>query len=73
MLSIFNVNQSNLAAGQRCMALSVGKHFFLGVCSELSKTGEAILVGEAQSWLPELVERAQKLKVSGGFETGADL
>ena len=55
------------------MALSVGKHFFLGVCSELSKTGEAILVGEAQSWLPELVERAQKLKVSGGFETGADL
>lgn len=33
----------------------------------------AILVGEAQSWLPELVERAQKLKVSGGFEPGADL
>jgi malonate-semialdehyde dehydrogenase (acetylating)/methylmalonate-semialdehyde dehydrogenase len=33
----------------------------------------AILVGEAQSWLPELIERAQKLKVSGGFERGADL
>lgn len=33
----------------------------------------AIFVGEAQSWLPELVERAQKLKVSGGFEKGADL
>lgn len=33
----------------------------------------AILVGEAQNWLPELVERAQKLKVSGGFEPGADL
>jgi malonate-semialdehyde dehydrogenase (acetylating)/methylmalonate-semialdehyde dehydrogenase len=34
---------------------------------------KAILVGEAQSWLPELVDRAQKLKVNGGFEKGADL
>ncbi|KAJ3564977.1 hypothetical protein NP233_g7942 [Leucocoprinus birnbaumii] len=33
----------------------------------------AILVGEAQNWLTELSERAQKLKVSGGFESGADL
>ncbi|KAJ6604498.1 Aldehyde/histidinol dehydrogenase, partial [Mycena vulgaris] len=33
----------------------------------------ALLVGEAQSWLPELIERAQKLKVNGGFEPGADL
>ncbi|KAG6911547.1 hypothetical protein DXG01_011849 [Tephrocybe rancida] len=33
----------------------------------------AILIGEAQSWLPELIERAQKLKVNGGFENGADL
>ncbi|KAF9029268.1 methylmalonate-semialdehyde dehydrogenase [Hymenopellis radicata] len=33
----------------------------------------ALLIGEAQSWLPELVERAAKLKVSGGFEEGADL
>ncbi|TFK36856.1 methylmalonate-semialdehyde dehydrogenase [Crucibulum laeve] len=33
----------------------------------------AVLVGDAQSWLPELVERAQKLKVSGGFEKDADL
>ncbi|TEB38997.1 methylmalonate-semialdehyde dehydrogenase [Coprinellus micaceus] len=44
------------AAGQRCMALSVG-----------------ILVGEAQNWLPELIERSSKLTVSGGFEQGADL
>ncbi|KAF5356173.1 hypothetical protein D9756_004093 [Leucocoprinus leucothites] len=36
-------------------------------------TSVAILVGEAQNWLPELVERAKKLKVSGGFEPGADL
>ncbi|KAF8647903.1 hypothetical protein AX16_006435 [Volvariella volvacea WC 439] len=33
----------------------------------------AILVGEAQNWLPELVERAKKLKVNGGFESGTDL
>ncbi|PVG03346.1 Methylmalonate-semialdehyde dehydrogenase [Serendipita vermifera] len=33
----------------------------------------AIFVGNAQSWVPELVERAQKLKVNGGFEEGADL
>ncbi|EIW64361.1 methylmalonate-semialdehyde dehydrogenase [Trametes versicolor FP-101664 SS1] len=33
----------------------------------------AVLVGNAQSWIPELVERAQKLKVTQGFEKGADL
>ena len=32
-----------------------------------------VLVGTAQSWLPELVERASKLNVNGGFEKGADL
>jgi len=32
-----------------------------------------LLVGETQSWLPELIERAQKLKVNGGFEPGTDL
>ncbi|KAF7339593.1 Methylmalonate-semialdehyde dehydrogenase [Mycena sanguinolenta] len=32
-----------------------------------------LLVGEAQSWLPEIIERAKKLKVNGGFEPGADL
>lgn len=32
-----------------------------------------VAVGEAQSWVPELVERAKQLKVSGGFEEGADL
>jgi len=31
-----------------------------------------VLVGTAQSWLPELVERAKKLTVSQGFEKGAD-
>lgn len=33
----------------------------------------AIFVGQAKEWLPELIERAQKLKISGGFEEGADL
>jgi len=33
----------------------------------------ALLVGDAQEWLPELIERAKKLKVSGGFEQGTDL
>ena len=32
-----------------------------------------ILVGEAKHWLPELVERAKKLKVSAGIEEEADL
>ncbi|KAL5534352.1 hypothetical protein ACEPAG_814 [Sanghuangporus baumii] len=33
----------------------------------------AILVGTAQSLLPELIERAKTLKVNGGFEQGVDL
>ncbi|KAG9297532.1 hypothetical protein G9A89_001472 [Geosiphon pyriformis] len=32
-----------------------------------------VFVGKAREWLPELVERAKKLKVSGGFEPDADL
>lgn len=32
-----------------------------------------VLVGEAQSWLPEIVARAKKLNVNAGFEPGADL
>jgi len=44
------------AAGQRCMAVSVG-----------------VLVGEAKSWIPDIVEKAKTLKVSVGTEKGADL
>ncbi|KAI0639817.1 methylmalonate-semialdehyde dehydrogenase [Trametes polyzona] len=33
----------------------------------------AVLVGTTHSWIPELVERAKKLKVNQGFEQGADL
>ena len=32
-----------------------------------------ILVGEAQAWLPELVEKARTLKVSAGCEPGTDV
>jgi malonate-semialdehyde dehydrogenase (acetylating)/methylmalonate-semialdehyde dehydrogenase len=33
----------------------------------------AIFVGAARQWIPELIERAQALKISGGFEEGTDL
>ena len=33
----------------------------------------AVLVGEAQKWIPDLVAKAKTLKVSGGTEKGADL
>ena len=33
----------------------------------------AIFVGDAKEWIPELVERAKKLKVSGGFESDTDV
>lgn len=36
-------------------------------------TSVAVLVGEARSWIPDIVARAQTLKVSAGHEAGADL
>ena len=33
----------------------------------------AVLVGEARNWIPELIERAKKLKVCGGFEEKTDV
>jgi malonate-semialdehyde dehydrogenase (acetylating)/methylmalonate-semialdehyde dehydrogenase len=32
-----------------------------------------VTVGESSAWIPELVELAEKLKVTGGFEKGAEL
>jgi malonate-semialdehyde dehydrogenase (acetylating)/methylmalonate-semialdehyde dehydrogenase len=32
-----------------------------------------VFVGAARDLIPELIERAKKLKVSGGFEEGTDL
>lgn len=33
----------------------------------------AILVGEAQNWIQDLVQRAKKLKVNAGHEPGTDV
>lgn len=33
----------------------------------------AVFVGEAKNWLPDLIERAKKLKVNAGHEPGTDL
>lgn len=44
--------------------------FFNARCMALST---AVFVGESAKWLPELVERSKKLKVSAGHEAGADL
>lgn len=33
----------------------------------------AVVVGNTKQWLPDLIERAKKLIVNGGFEKGADL
>ncbi|CAA7258621.1 unnamed protein product [Cyclocybe aegerita] len=33
----------------------------------------AVVVGDASSWVPDILERAKALQVNGGFEPGADL
>jgi len=33
----------------------------------------AVFVGKAQEWLPDLVEKAKKLKVNAGWEAGTDI
>lgn len=33
----------------------------------------AVFVGDAQKWIPDLIERAKKLKVTAGMLTSADL
>ena len=33
----------------------------------------AVFVGEAKNWIPEIVERARKLKVNEGMQEGTDL
>jgi len=33
----------------------------------------AVFVGETKEWIPELVERARKLRVNEGFQEEADL
>ena len=33
----------------------------------------AVMVGQSKEWIPELVEKAKKLKVNAGTESSADL
>lgn len=61
-----------LAAGQRCMAISVGQ-FSLLVPGQNIDIQAAVFVGAAQQFIPELVTRASKLQVNQGFEKGAEL
>ncbi|WWC91814.1 methylmalonate-semialdehyde dehydrogenase (acylating) [Kwoniella dendrophila CBS 6074] len=75
--------QANLGAKNHCVVMpDANKNLSLNAvagaafgaagqrCMALSV---AIFVGAARQWIPELLERAKALKVSGGFEEGADL
>ncbi|BEI86890.1 hypothetical protein CcaverHIS002_0702360 [Cutaneotrichosporon cavernicola] len=75
--------QANLGAKNHCVVMpDANKNLTLNAiagaafgaagqrCMALSV---AIFVGESRAWIPELIERAKGLKVSGGFEQGADL
>jgi malonate-semialdehyde dehydrogenase (acetylating) / methylmalonate-semialdehyde dehydrogenase len=33
----------------------------------------AILVGESKNWIPEIVEKAKKLKIGSGFDKDVDI
>ncbi|WOO81886.1 putative methylmalonate-semialdehyde dehydrogenase [acylating], mitochondrial [Vanrija pseudolonga] len=75
--------QANLGAKNHCVVMpDANKNLTLNAiagaafgaagqrCMALSV---AIFVGESRQWIPELIERGQALKVSGGFEPGTDL
>ncbi|CAG8555573.1 22362_t:CDS:10, partial [Racocetra persica] len=53
------------AAGQRFTVLMSFKLF--------KALSTVVFVGKAKEWLPDLVERASKLKISGGMEPDTDL
>lgn len=75
--------QANLGAKNHCILMpDANKNFALNSlagaafgaagqrCMALSVV---VAVGDSAEWIDELVDRAKQLKVSGGFEEGADL
>lgn len=75
--------QANLGAKNHCVVMpDANKNLTLNAiagaafgaagqrCMALSV---AIFVGNARDWIPELIERAKALKVTGGFEENGDL
>jgi malonate-semialdehyde dehydrogenase (acetylating) / methylmalonate-semialdehyde dehydrogenase len=75
--------QANLGAKNHCVMMpDANKNFALNSvagaafgaagqrCMALSVL---VTVGDAAEWIPELVQRAKELKVSQGYEEGADL
>lgn len=75
--------QANLGAKNHCVIMpDANKNLTLNAvagaafgaagqrCMALSV---AIFVGESRKWIPDLIERAKALKVSGGFEEHTDL
>lgn len=66
-------SDSYSAAGQRCMAISVGESWSILDKDTGLSFPAAVFVGAAQKFLPELITRASKLQVNQGFEKGAEL
>ncbi|CAK7208925.1 aldehyde dehydrogenase (NADP(+)) ald6 [Sporothrix curviconia] len=75
--------QANLGAKNHAVALpDCDKNHFINsvVGAAFGAAGQrcmalsvVVLVGETQQWLPDLVEAAKQLRVTGGFHDGADL
>lgn len=75
--------QANLGAKNHCAVLpdcnknhalnSIAGAAFGAAGQRCMALSTLVNVGEAKDWMPELAERAKKLKVNGGFEKDTDL
>lgn len=75
--------QANLGAKNHCVVMpdanrnlalnSIAGAAFGAAGQRCMALSVAVLVGEAQSLIPDLIERAKSLKVGHGFEQGTDL
>ncbi|KAG6381050.1 methylmalonate-semialdehyde dehydrogenase [Boletus reticuloceps] len=63
---------NNLLANKNLALNSIIGAGFGGKAFSSLTSQKIVLVGTAQSWLPDLIERARKLRVNGGFEDGTD-